>query len=109
MRSPIRARKGDVIYRTKKAFARSRFALAMSVAALAILSAGAVLLARSRPVAGENLAAERLTGNTAELPIHAAAISPTASGSRIRTLWASICATWPRARRVCCRKPAATS
>jgi serine/threonine protein kinase/Tol biopolymer transport system component len=74
---PIQARKGDVIYRARKLVRRRALPIALSgAAAVAGLSAGAVVWSRSRVVPGVNLIAERLTANTTEVPIHAAAISP---------------------------------
>ncbi len=74
---PIYARKGDVIYRARKLVRRRALPIALSGAAtIAALSAGAVVWSRSRLVPGMNLTAERLTANTTELPVHAAAISP---------------------------------
>jgi Tol biopolymer transport system component len=74
---PIHARKGDVIYRARKLVRRRALPIALSgTAAAAMLSAGAVVWSRSRLVPNVNLTAERLTANTTEVPIHAAAISP---------------------------------
>jgi Tol biopolymer transport system component len=73
---PIRARKGDVLYRAKKAIARRPFTVALAASMLAMLGVAAAVWARSRPTAGEYLTAERLTANTPELPVHAAALSP---------------------------------
>jgi serine/threonine protein kinase len=74
---PIRARGKDWIYRTRKLVRRHLFAIAMGAAVAAtVLTAGTVVGTRSRPASGTTLMAHRLTANTTEVPIQAAAISP---------------------------------
>jgi eukaryotic-like serine/threonine-protein kinase len=75
---PIRARRGDRVYRAKKLARRYWVPAALTAAfATAVLSAGALVWYWSRPIpTPKNLLPERLTANTPELPIQAAAISP---------------------------------
>jgi Tol biopolymer transport system component/tRNA A-37 threonylcarbamoyl transferase component Bud32 len=73
---PIRARNSEMLYRVRKLVGRRTLGIAVCGAAAAtILSAGAAVWSHSRPVTG-NLTAVRLTANTSELPVQAAAISP---------------------------------
>jgi serine/threonine protein kinase len=74
---PIRARQGDRLYRARKFARRYRVPAALSGAvATALLSAGGLVWYWSRPVSTvKNLIPERLTANTTELPIRAAALS----------------------------------
>ncbi len=75
---PIRARGGDRAYRARKLARRYLVpTLLAGTAAIAVLSAGGLLWYWSRPVSTlKDLKPERLTANTPELPIQAAAISP---------------------------------
>ena len=75
---PIRARRGDRAYRARKLARRYLVPTALTAfAAVAVLSAGALVWYWSRPVSTlKDLKPERLTANTPELPIQAAAISP---------------------------------
>ncbi len=75
---PIRARRGDRAYRARKLARQYRVPTALTAfAAVAVLSAGGLIWYWSRPVSTlKDLKPERLTANTPELPIQAAAISP---------------------------------
>ncbi len=74
----IRARQGDRAYRARKFVRRYWVPTALTGAlALAAMSAGGMLWYRSRTIAPlKALTPERLTANTPELPVQAAAISP---------------------------------
>jgi Tol biopolymer transport system component/tRNA A-37 threonylcarbamoyl transferase component Bud32 len=73
---PIRARKGDWIYRARKLASRRPFVLLAAGIAIAALAGGGAMSFRPRPSAGAAISAKRLTASTSELPVHAAAISP---------------------------------
>ena len=75
---PIRARRGDRAYRARKLARRYLVPTSLAgVTAIAVLSVGGLLWYWSRPVSTlKDLKPERLTANTPELPIQAAAISP---------------------------------
>ncbi len=75
---PIRARQGDRAYRARKLARRYLVPTWLAgFTAIAVLSAGGLVWYWSRPVSTlKDLKPERLTANTPELPIQAAAISP---------------------------------
>lgn len=74
---PVRARSGDRVYRLRRLITRRAFKVSLGVAAATVaLAAGAAVSSRSRPASTAPLIARRLTANTPELPVQAAAISP---------------------------------
>jgi serine/threonine protein kinase/Tol biopolymer transport system component len=75
---PIRARRGDRIYQARKLARRYWVPAALTAAiATALLSAGGLVWYSSRPVSTlKDLKPQRITANTPELPIQAAALSP---------------------------------